>query len=296
MRSDYDAVLEEIDNHTPVLIAGPTASGKSDLALTIAEQAGGVIVNADALQVYENWSVLTARPQPQDLARADHALYGHVAKTVAYTVGDWLRDVTPLLQGPQRPIIVGGTGLFFRALTEGLAEIPQIPADIRDQAQAIWKDAGLDPLLSDLDPTTKASIDTENPARVMRAWEVQRATGRSIKTWQNNTPAPALPLSDSFAILLDADKDWLSDRISRRFDLMIGSGALEEVDQNAADWNPELLANRAIGAPELMAYAKGEMSLDQAKTQAIIATRQYAKRQRTWFRKRMIGWHRVALG
>lgn len=285
--------LPEIPAHMPVLIAGPTASGKSSLALEIAEARGGVIVNADAIQVYENWRVLTARPSADDEARAPHLLYGHVARDGDYSVGRWLREVADILKGEARPIIVGGTGLYFSALTEGLAEIPATPPEVRAEATARLHADGLQALLAELDATTLARIDRRNPMRVQRAWEVQRTTGRGIAAWQDDTPPPLLPPEACARVVVDAPKAWLDPRIERRFDLMLKAGALEEARANLATWNPADLSAKAIGAPELIGHLKGEMTLDQAREAAIIATRRFAKRQRTWFRARMAGWHRL---
>jgi len=276
-----------------VLIAGPTASGKSALALAIAERDGGVVVNADASQVFANWRVLTARPGPEDEARVPHRLFGHVPGDAAYSVGHWLREVAPLLGGA-RPIIVGGTGLYFTALTEGLAEIPETPAAVRAEADALRLRGDLAPLLADLDPETLARIDRRNPMRVQRAWEVQRATGRGLAAWQDDTPPPLLPLARAQPLLIDAEKEWLNARIARRFDAMLAGGALEEARANLATWDPALPSARAIGAPELIAHLRGETTLDAARRAATIATRQYAKRQRTWFRARMKDWRVLA--
>lgn len=273
----------------PVLIAGPTASGKSALALAIAESGGGVIVNADALQVFANWRVLTARPGAEDLARAPHALYGHVPGDAPYSAGQWLRDLEPLLAGAARPIIVGGTGLYFGALTEGLADIPAVPAAIRAEADAL----ALDTLRAGLDAGTAARIDLHNRARVQRAWEVLRATGRGLARWQAETPPARLPLAECTALLIDAPKDWLEARIARRFDAMLAAGALDEARANLAGWDPARPSARAIGAAELIAHLRGEITLEQAREAAIIATRRYAKRQRTWFRARMGDWRAV---
>ena len=275
------------------MIAGPTASGKSGLALEIAAQHGGIIVNADALQVFANWDVLTARPTAQDLAAAPHALYGHIGASMGYSVGHWLRDVGPLLAGDQRPIIVGGTGLYFTALTQGLADIPEIPGTIREQADARMLAEGHRAMLEQLDPQTAARIDANNPVRVQRAWEVLQATGRGLASWQDDTPAPLLPLADVQTILIDADRDWLAGRADQRFDLMLENGALDEARANLADWDPARPSCKAIGAPELIAYLRGEMTLKQAGDSAKTATRRYAKRQRTWFRARMKTWDRV---
>ena len=259
----------------------------------IAETAGGVIVNADALQVYDGWRILTARPSAAEMARAPHRLYGHVPFEAEYSVGDWLRAVTPLLSEGARPIVVGGTGLYFRALTEGLAEIPPTPPDIRAEAEAR---APAD-LLADLDredPEIAARIDRENPARLRRAWEVLRATGQPLSAWQAETGPPLLPLRDTWPIVIDADRDWLAARIAARFDAMLAQGALEEARANLDRWDRAGGARKAIGAPELVAHLRGEMTLADARDAAVIASRQYAKRQRTWFRARMSGWHRHA--
>lgn len=280
----------DIPADAPVLIAGPTASGKSALALEIAEAQGGVIINADAIQVYENWRILTARPSAEDESRAPHALYGHVARDAAYSVGHWLREVAPFLQGPARPIITGGTGLYFTALTRGLADIPATPPEIRAEADAIVATKGFETLLADLDPETAARIDRQNPMRVQRAWEVLRATGRPLADWQDNTPPPLLPEENCTGILFETDRDWLNARIEKRFSQMLDLGALEEARANLDGWDPTQLSSKAIGAPELIAHLKGQISLDEAALQATIATRQFAKRQRTWFRSKMSAW------
>ena len=279
---DFSAIPDD----RPVLIAGPTASGKSELALQIAEAQGGIIVNADALQVFDGWRILTARPDDHDLGRADHALYGHVPYDAYYSTGNWLRDVTPYLSGAQRPIIVGGTGLYFKALTEGLADIPITPPEIREEADQI----DLEHLLEDLDDKTRARIDVQNRARVQRAWEVLRATGRSIADWQDDTPPPLLPTADAVPLVMHTDVDWLNNRIAQRFDLMIDAGALDEARSMLDDWDPARLSSKAIGAPEMIAYLQGRMELPDAIETAVIASRQYAKRQRTWFRKSMRDW------
>ncbi|MBK1635070.1 tRNA (adenosine(37)-N6)-dimethylallyltransferase MiaA [Rhodovulum adriaticum] len=284
--------IPSLDPARPVLIAGPTASGKSALALAIARAQGGVIVNADALQVFAGWRILTARPSPRDMAQAPHALYGHVPVDGAYSVGHWLRDVAPILQGADRPIIVGGTGLYFTALTEGLAEIPATPDQIRAEADTRIADAGIAALLAELDPDTAARIDTANPRRVQRAWEVQRATGRGLAAWQDATPPPLLPLARTQPLVIDAPREQLNARIEARFDAMIAEGALEEVRANLSRWDPAAQSAQAIGAPELVAHLRGEISLDAAIAAAKTASRQYAKRQRTWFRSRLKQWPR----
>ncbi|QPM89499.1 tRNA (adenosine(37)-N6)-dimethylallyltransferase MiaA [Pseudooceanicola algae] len=277
----------------PILVAGPTASGKSALAMDIAARDGGVIVNADAIQVYENWRLLTARPSAEEEAALPHRLFGHVARDHAYSVGEWLREVAAILQGPKRAIIIGGTGLYFRALTEGLAEIPPIPEDVRDRGNQLRLSGGLDQMRAELDPESAARIDLANPARLQRAWEVLTATGRGIAAWQDATPAPLLPADQCERVVLSAPKDWLSPRIAQRFDRMLTLGALDEARNNLPGWDPALPSSKAIGAPELIGHLRGEMTLEQARDSAVIATRQFAKRQRTWFRARMRDWRAV---
>ncbi|MCI5039488.1 MAG: tRNA (adenosine(37)-N6)-dimethylallyltransferase MiaA, partial [Donghicola eburneus] len=208
--------ISTIAKDEPVLIAGPTASGKSALALRIAESQGGIIVNADALQVFAGWRVLTARPDDADLSIAPHHLYGHVPLEADYSVGHWLRDVTPFLSHAPRPIIVGGTGLYFTALTEGLAEIPATPPEIRAESDARVAAEGFEALLAELDSRSANRLDRQNPMRVQRAWEVLRSTGRGIAEWQDDTPPPLLPLANCKAIALMPDRDWLNHRIEKR--------------------------------------------------------------------------------
>ncbi|WP_146345336.1 tRNA (adenosine(37)-N6)-dimethylallyltransferase MiaA [Falsiphaeobacter marinintestinus] len=281
--------LPDIPDDRPILIAGPTASGKSDLALRLAQKHGGVIVNADASQVYDCWRVITARPSLAEESQALHRLYGHVPYDAAYSAGHWLRNVTPLLTGPERPIIVGGTGLYFMALTHGMADIPATPEDVRATADTMTHEA----LLDRIDADTKARIDVQNRARVQRAWEVLATTGQSLAYWQDKTPPPLLSLDDAVPLLFDVPKDWLSERMTRRFDLMIDSGALDEVAAMRERYDPALPSCRAIGVPELMNYVQGNISLDEARMRATIATRQFAKRQRTWFRSKMRQWTAV---
>ncbi len=290
--SQFQTLLDGLSPEQPVLIAGPTASGKSALALEIAAAQGGVVVNADASQVYDCWRVITARPSKEEEAQAPHLLYGHVAATAPYSTGHWLREVVPLLYAGQRPIIVGGTGLYFSALTQGLAEIPATPPEVRAQADELT----LEVLLQGVDAATQARIDVQNRARVQRAWEVQHATGRPLADWQKQTGPAPLPLDQCFPVVFDVDKDWLNDRIARRFDLMIEQGALEEVEAVRGVYDPALPAHRAIGVPELMQYLDGDLTLDQARQNAVIATRQFAKRQRTWMRSKMANWHKINRG
>ncbi len=286
-------LIDEVDPRRPVLIAGPTASGKSGLALRIALAQGRPVVNADALQVFSCWRVLTARPPAEDEAQAPHLLYGHVDRGSAYSVGHWLREVASLL--PMNPVIVGGTGLYFTALTEGLVEMPATPPEVRALADRRRESDGFEALLQELDFPTRDRIDTRNPARVQRAWEVLQATGEGLATWQDRTPPPLLSLSAATAIVLRPERDWLGERIDRRFDQMIAEGALDEVRANLPAWDPRAPWSRAIGAPELVAHLNGEVSLEEAITAAKLASRQYAKRQRTWFRNRMRDWRPLPL-
>ncbi|MGR3511532.1 MAG: tRNA (adenosine(37)-N6)-dimethylallyltransferase MiaA [Paracoccaceae bacterium] len=280
--------LSSLSRERHVLLAGPTASGKSSCAMEIAARHGHRIVNADALQVFADWRVLTARPSVADEAAHPHALYGHIPGEQGYSVGEWLRDVAPLMAKPC--VIVGGTGLYFTALTEGLAEVPQTPDAVRATAMARIADEGAAALFNELDAVTAARIDPQNPMRIQRAWEVLTSTGRGLAAWQDETPPPLLPLAEANPLLIDAPKDWLTPRIERRFDLMLVEGALDEARANAPNWSPTLPSAKAIGAAELVAHIRGEMTLDAAREAVIIATRQYAKRQRSWFRARMKGW------
>lgn len=284
-----DSIIRTLDRSRPLLIAGPTASGKSAFALLAARHLGGPVVNADALQVYSDWRILTARPTKEDEAAWTHRLYGHVPGDRPYSVGDWLRDLAPLLDGTP-PVIVGGTGLYFSALTEGLAEIPPTPEKVRAEALTRIKTEGAGSLLAEIDVETAARIDRANPMRIQRAWEVLRTTGRGLALWQDQTPPPLLPLSACQAIVIDAPRDWLDPRIEARFERMLAEGALTEARRNAETWHPERPSAKAIGAAELIAHVRGEKSLEEAMTAATLATRQFAKRQRSWFRARMKGW------
>jgi tRNA dimethylallyltransferase len=207
-----------------------------------------------------------------------------------------MREVAPLLAAGPRPIIVGGTGLYFSALTEGLAEIPPTPAEVRAEADARIAREGRLGLLAELDPATALRIDALNPARVQRAWEVQRSTGRGLAAWQDATPPPLLALERAQALVIDAPRDWLRARIERRFDRMLHEGALEEARANLDGWSENLPSAKAIGAREVIGYLQGALSLDDARARAVVASQQYAKRQRTWFRARMRAWRRVSAG
>ncbi|MEL6583592.1 MAG: tRNA (adenosine(37)-N6)-dimethylallyltransferase MiaA [Pseudomonadota bacterium] len=278
----------------PILIAGPTASGKSALALALAKRNNALIVNADALQVYDAWQVLTARPSNEDLNRADHALYGHVSAAETYSVGRWLREVKGLLQNSRPLIIVGGTGLYFTALTEGLAEIPETPPELRARGNALMQEHGLEwfrEVLSQQDPATLSTLDPDNPVRLQRAWEVLERTGKGLSAWHAETPPPLLPLSQAQAIALRPSAEWLNARIAQRFAQMLDQGAIEEVEAwRDAGHSNDLPSAKALGRAEISDFLDGTITREEATSAAVIATRQYAKRQRTWMRNRLKAW------
>ena len=279
--------LGKVSREVPVLIAGPTASGKSALAMELAARDGRVIVNADALQVYRCWRVLTARPSAAEEAALTHALFGQVEREAAWSVGHWLRAVGPLLDGPV--VIVGGTGLYFRALTEGLAAVPTIPSEVRAAGDAL-RVGDMDRMRAEVDAATRTRIDTANPVRVQRAWEVLRATGRGLAVWQDAGARAILPLGRAETMVLRPEVGWLNARIEARFSAMLAGGALDEVAAELPDWRDEMPYARAIGARELVGYLRGESDLAGATAAAVTATRQYAKRQRTWLRSHMKDW------
>lgn len=286
----------------PILLAGPTASGKSALAVSIAKRLDGWVVNADSMQVYSGWQVLTACPDPAEMAEAHHRLYGAVDPSYRYSVGDWLRDITTILEEAREagvvPVIVGGTGLFFTALTRGLSNIPAIPDAVRNAAETRLAEHGTQAFRRDLlafDPSA-ATLDIVNPRRMIRAWEVMEVTGRSITDWAKDTPPALLPRERATPLVIDADRDRLNARIETRFDQMIERGVLDEVAAMVArDLDLALPAMRAVGAPPLMAHLRGELSLEDAVTQAKTDTRRYAKRQRTWLRNQMGDWPRIGM-
>jgi tRNA dimethylallyltransferase len=289
------------DRRRPVLIAGPTASGKSALALALAERDGGCVINADASQVYACWRILTARPDDADLARAPHRLYGHVSCDRRYSVGDWLREVGPAIADARRaglrPIVVGGTGLYFQALTHGLNTIPPTPPAVRARSQAMLDAGEIAVLLRDLerrDPETHARVDRLNPMRVQRAWEVLAATGRGLASWHREPQAPIVPPDAAVRLVLRPNIERLNSLIADRFQVMLKHGALDEVrafERSGLDWRSP--AGRALGARELASYLRGETDLDTAVASSVTATRQFAKRQRTWFRNKMPDWQHL---
>ena len=278
-----------------VLIAGPTASGKSALALDLALGSGGVVINADSMQVYRDLRVITARPTPEDEARVPHRLYGHVDAGVNFSAGAWLTDATRVLDEARAqgrlPIFVGGTGLYFKALTSGLSTVPPVPAAIRDSVRARLERGGVEALHAELsarDPGAAERLKPRDRTRIARALEVIEATGRSLLDWHREGQPPILPKDSFRALFLSPDRDALYDRIDTRFDAMLGAGALDEVARLAArHLDPLLPAMKAHGVPTLIRHLKDEISLEEARTIGCADTRHYAKRQFTWFRHQL---------
>ncbi len=300
----HNAQNQSADNMTSapkfraILIAGPTASGKSGLALKLAQQLKGSIINADSMQVYAQMQVLTARPSAEEMADIPHHLYGHVSAQHAYSVGQWLDDALAAIetctQQGRMPILVGGTGLYFKALTEGLAQIPDIDEAVRQSVRAELAQtsaAELHAALADFDKAAYARILPSDTQRILRAHEVYRATGRALTDWQKDKVTPMLDGVLAKILLMPA-RDWLYQRCDARFAQMVSAGALEEAAmmQDLA-LPPELPACKALGLSDLQAFQAGEIDLEQAKEQASRQTRRYAKRQMTWFRNQMIAWN-----
>lgn len=284
-----------------VLIAGPTASGKTALAVGLAAALGGEVINADSMQVYRELSILTARPTAAEMAGVPHHLFGHVAAAELYTVARWLDEAQGALAEVRgrgrRPILVGGTGLYFSALVRGFSTVPAVPDDVR----ARWRErgaeigpAGLHAILAERDPAMAARLRPTDPQRLLRALEVLEATGRSLADWQQETTRPLLGADEWTGIVLTPDRAELRARIARRFAAMAAAGGLEEAARlDALGLDPVLPSMRAIGVPEMIAAARGDRPVDDAVAAAITATRQYAKRQETWFRNQFSDWFRV---
>jgi tRNA dimethylallyltransferase len=278
-----------------VLIAGPTASGKSWAALELARSIGGVVINADSMQVYREVRVLSARPSNADMAAVPHALYGHVSVTESYSVGRYQADAVAALAEARSkgvvPIFTGGTGLYFAALTEGLSDIPPIPVAVREAARARLAEVGVAALHAELatgDPETAAQLRPSDPQRVLRAYEVWEATRRPLLHWQRQSGRPVLDGLRVQKFVLDVPRPELRKRIETRFRQMVIDGAREEA-RLLAGLGPGLPATKILGVAEL---ASG-LSDEEATALAVIATRQFAKRQTTWFRNRMADWDRL---
>jgi tRNA dimethylallyltransferase len=276
-----------------VLIAGPTASGKSAAALALAEALGGAIINADSMQVYKEAPILTAQPMPADRRHVPHLLYGHISVDEVYSVGRYAEDAAAawaqvLAQG-KLPIFVGGSGLYFMALTDGLAQIPPTPPEIRQNARARLAEIGVAALhaeLMALDPKTAAGLRPSDPQRVLRAYEVFEATGRPLADWQQSPSEPVLKNLRLAKFLIDIPREILRARIAARFETMVDEGGLDEAVA-LKNLDPALPAAKLLGLRPLIALGEGRLGRAEALTQAITATRQFAKRQTTWFRHRM---------
>ena len=281
-----------------ILIAGPTASGKSALALRLAERLGGVIVNADSMQVYRDLRIITARPTPEDEARVPHRLYGHVDAAENYSVGRWCQDARAALDEAARagrlPILVGGTGLYFKALTQGLSAVPPTPPEIRTAVRARCDAEGAPALHSELsrrDPAMAAKLKPGDRMRIARALEVLEATGRSLADWHRDGMPAILDPDAALKIFLVPERAELHRRIDARFDAMLAAGALDEVRALAArNLDPMLPAMKAHGVPWLRRHLAGEIGLAEAAVGGKLDTRRYTKRQVTWFRHQMPGW------
>jgi tRNA dimethylallyltransferase len=278
-----------------VLIAGPTASGKSALALELAQKTGGVIINADSMQVYRDLRVITARPTPEDEAKVPHRLYGHVDAAVNFSAGHWVADAAAALAEVRAqnrlPIFVGGSGLYFKALTRGLSAVPPIPPAIREGVRARLERDGVEALHAELaqrDPDTAERLKPRDRTRIARALEVVEATGRSLTGWHREGLPPLLPLEQSNALFLAPERDQLYARIDARFDAMLKAGALEEVTAlSARHLDPLLPAMKAHGVPALIRQLRGEITREAAAEIGRANTRHYAKRQFTWFRHQL---------
>ena len=278
-----------------VLIAGPTASGKSALALELAQKADGVIINTDSMQVYRDLRIITARPTPDEEARVAHRLYGHVDAEVNFSAGAWVTDAAKMLAEARAekrlPIFVGGSGLYFKALTRGLSAVPPIPAELRESVRARLERDGVEALHAELvlrDPASAERLKPRDRTRIARALEVVEATGRSLTDWHREGLPPLLPRSEFSALFLAPERDPLYARIDTRFDAMLAAGALDEVAALASrNLDPLLPAMKAHGVPALIRHLSGEITRDQAAEIGRADTRHYAKRQFTWFRHQL---------
>jgi tRNA dimethylallyltransferase len=281
--------------HKALLIAGPTASGKSALALELAQKTNGVIVNADSMQVYRDLRVLTARPTQGEEARVPHRLYGHVDAAVNFSAGGWVSDAANVLAEVRAQnrlaIFVGGSGLYFKALTRGLSAVPPIPPEIRESVRARLERDGVEALhaaLAQRDPVSAERLKPRDRTRIARALEVIEATGRSLPDWHRDGLPPLLPPGQFSAVFLAPDRVQLYERIDARFAAMLKAGALDEVASlSARHLDPLLPAMKAHGVPALLRHLRGEIALDEAAAIGRADTRHYAKRQFTWFRHQL---------
>lgn len=284
-----------------LLLAGPTASGKSALALRWAEALGAEVVNADSQQLYSDLRVLSARPSPEEEGRAPHHLYGVADGAEAWSVGRWLRAVLPVLaeirDRGRTPIVVGGTGLYFRALTRGLAEVPPVSPDVVRAAEQAYDDGGEPAFrakLAERDPEAEARIGPADRQRLVRAWAVAEATGRSLSDWRRVTTTAALSPNDWAGVVLEPTRETLYARCDLRVERMLAEGAVEEVARLAARaLPPELPVMRALGVRPLAAHLAGSLDSASALAETQQDTRRYAKRQLTWFRNQTPDWSRL---
>ncbi len=278
-----------------VLIAGPTASGKSALALQLARAHGGVVINTDSMQVYRDLRIITARPTPEEEAQVPHRLYGHVDAAVNYSAGRWVEDAARVLEdvrGLQRlPIFIGGTGLYFKALLRGLSAVPSVPEAVREDVRARLESHGVEALHAELarrDPEAAARLKPRDRVRIARALEVIEATGRPLADWHREGLPPLLDPERVAAVFLAPERADLYARIDRRFVAMAETGALDEVTRLAArGLDPLLPAMKAHGVPPFIRHLRGEIGRDEAIAIAQMDTRRYAKRQFTWFRHQL---------
>ena len=285
----------------PILIAGPTASGKTALALDMALRHGGAIINADSMQVYRELRILTARPTPDEEAQVPHRLFGHVSVRDAYSVGRWLDDVAGALawcaDAGRRPVIVGGTGLYFKALLEGLAPVPPVDPEIR----AHWRGkaghstaAQLHVVLAERDPEMASRLDPGDTQRIVRALEVIDSTGVSLAEWQRRPGVPLIREADAERVVIRRPRAEVRHRVDVRFDAMIAEGALGEARAIAElRLDPELSAARAHGLRPLLSHLRGEIDLAAAIEAGKLETRQYVKRQEIWIKRNMIAWENM---
>jgi tRNA dimethylallyltransferase len=278
---------------TVLVVTGPTASGKSALALAFAQMRGGCVINADAMQTYDAFPMLTAQPTAEERARVPHALYGVLPLRQNLSAGRWsvmaAAEIERCLAAGQMPILCGGSGLYIRTLMQGLSPVPDVPAEIRERGNAEWASMGAEAFrarLAERDPEIVAGLKPADRQRHVRAWEVLEATGTPLSAWQKEEGMPA---PWRFAILLLApERPWLRARIELRFDQMLAAGVLAEARAVFdARPDPTWLGLKAHGAPEFFRHFNGELSIDHARRMAIDHTRQYAKRQMTWFRHQM---------
>ncbi|MBR1141455.1 MULTISPECIES: tRNA (adenosine(37)-N6)-dimethylallyltransferase MiaA [Bradyrhizobium] len=278
-----------------VLIAGPTASGKSALALELAQKAGGAVINTDSMQVYRDLRVLTARPSLAEEAAVPHRLYGCVDAAVNYSAGHYVRDAKEVLDEVRRggglPIFIGGTGLYFKALTRGLSAVPPVPDEVREAVRLRLDRDGVEALHAELarrDAAAAARLNVRDRTRIARALEVIEATGRPLAEWHAETTPPLLPEGSYRALFIAPEREALYARIDARFDAMLADGALEEVTRLAArGLDPLLPAMKAHGVPALIRHLRGEITREEAAVIGKADTRHYAKRQFTWFRHQL---------